>query len=72
MVSSMTADSVKHAREFWRYLELVMETSRLETSPRGHSSRIVSFTGSAPELEPVGENHVLRRKHAGRRQFMVM
>jgi hypothetical protein len=25
-----------------------------------------------PKLEPVGENHVLRRKHAGRRQFMVM
>jgi hypothetical protein len=30
---------------------LVMQTSRLETSPRGHSSWPVSFTGSAHELE---------------------
>jgi hypothetical protein len=33
-------------------LRLVMQTSRLETSPKGDSSQIVSFTGSAREREP--------------------
>jgi hypothetical protein len=57
--------------------------SRLERSPRGDSIRIVSFTGSDREcepvergleskLEPVERNHVSRRKHAGSEQLMAM
>jgi hypothetical protein len=64
-------------------VEIVLQTSRLETSPRGDSSRIVRFTGSAREHEPVERgiesklelvegNHVLRRKPAGSRFFMAM
>jgi hypothetical protein len=38
--------------EFIPRLVLVWQTSRLESSPRGGSSRIVRFAGSAREPEP--------------------
>jgi hypothetical protein len=34
MVSSMTADSVKHAREFWRYLEPLSALRQLQDKGR--------------------------------------